>query len=313
MTRSPSDLARGRRRGFQPFVGPVFWGLTMSTDLIDPKTIRKFLTLLHSRAAAALSHERRPGVMQLVSVSPDDSGISTSAFAVGDVDSMLTAAITDARAGRNVYVETRTVRPGRPHERGRGKLESTIATFAFVIDHDADTGKAGHVNGDTTVVETSPGNNHEWLFLFRALSAGDAKPLGDRIRKGSGADHGSGTITQPFRIPGTPNYPNAKKVARGRVTVPTKLIRVSDRLWTLAEIEAAFSIDETQAAKTRPPRKAAGRLRTTPHSVKRRLSRKVNPETDRSAAFQSVVNAAVRAGMAPDDLETEMRKHPDGR
>ena len=45
-----------------------------------------------------------------------------------------------------------------------------------------------------------------------------------------------------------------QKVARGRVTVPTKLIRVSDRLWTPSEIEAAFSTDETQAAGTQPVR-----------------------------------------------------------
>ena len=33
---------------------------------------------------------------------------------------------------------------------------------------------------------------------------------------------------------------------------------------------------------------------------------------DRSAQFQSVVNAAVRAGMTLDQLEAEMRQHPDG-
>ncbi|MFY9770241.1 MAG: hypothetical protein WAK04_08410 [Xanthobacteraceae bacterium] len=232
------------------------------SDLINPDTARKFLELLHTRAAAALSHERRPGVLQLVSISPDDSGMSVSPFSVGDVDHMVAAAIIDARAGRNVFVETRSVRPGRPHERGRGKIESTIGTFAFVIDHDADTGKAGHINGDTTVVETSPGNHHEWLFLFRALSAGDAKPLGDMIRKASGADHDTGVITQPYRVPGLPCYPTAKKIARGRVTVPTKLIRVSDKLWTPTEIEGTFSTDGAQVAKVQPPRKPTGSLKS---------------------------------------------------
>jgi len=89
----------------------------MSADLVeDEPTVRKFVTLLHSRAAAALSHERRPGVVQLVSIAPDDSGMSVSPFEIGDVDQMVEAALVDARAGRNVYVETRTVRPGRPNE-----------------------------------------------------------------------------------------------------------------------------------------------------------------------------------------------------
>ncbi len=290
----------------------------MDTDLIDPATVRKFLGLLHERAAAALSHMRRPGVIQLVSIAPDDRGMSISPFAIGDVDSMLEAALVNTRCGKNVFVETRTVRPGRPKERGRGKIGSTVGTFAFVIDHDADTGRAGHINGDTTIVETSPGNSQEWLFLLRALNAGAAKPLGDRIRKSSGADHDSGVITQPFRVPGTVNYPTAKKTARGRVVVPTKLIRVSDRLWTPGEIEATFTTDKAQTADTQPRRNVRGALnggaphRSTPRRVRRKIAVKATPDMDRSAAFQSAVNTAVRAGMTPDQIEAEMRKHPDG-
>ena len=132
----------------------------MTVNLIDKSEIRKFLELLHSRAAAALSHVRRPGVLQLVSIDPDTEGLTTSAFNIGVVDAMVGAAVTDAKSGRNVYVEARSVRPGRPVERGRGKIESTIGCFALVIDRDADRGKAGYVNGDASaVVETSPGNS----------------------------------------------------------------------------------------------------------------------------------------------------------
>jgi hypothetical protein len=298
-------------------------------DLIEPDeaTVRKFLELLHARAAAALSHLRRPGVLQVVSISPDDRGMSFSPFAIGDVDSMLDAVLIDARSGRNTFIEPRSVRPGRPKERkqGRGKAEATIGLFAFVIDSDADKGQAGrvdHLNGDASaIVETSPGNRHIWLFLHRALSATDAKPLGDRIRKASGADHNTGTVTQPYRIPGTPNYPDAKKRERGRTVVTTKLIAVSDRLWVPSEIEATFPIDGTQAAKTKLIRKATGSLgrsATQPSNLRReaiakaKIGAKVNLQTDRSAAFQSAVNAAVRAGMSADEIETEMRKNPDG-
>jgi hypothetical protein len=83
-------------------------------DLIDEATARKFIQLLHSRADAALAHVPRPGVLQLVSIAPDDKGMSVSPFAVGAVDQMVKAALIDARAGRNVFIETRTVRPGRP-------------------------------------------------------------------------------------------------------------------------------------------------------------------------------------------------------
>jgi hypothetical protein len=290
-------------------------------NLIDEPTVRKFLGLLHTRAAAALSHVRRPGLLQLVSIAADVKGMSTSPFAIGDVDQMVEAAVTDARAGRNVFVETRTVRPGRPRERGRGKLESTIACFALVIDRDADKGRGGHVNGvDTVVVETSPGNCHEWLFLRRALDVDDAKPLGEKLRKAVGADYATGVVTQPYRVPGLPNYPDAKKRARGRIVVPARLISVSDKLWSPAEIEAAFSTSETQATRTQPRRKAAGALKRNGPArsprrkaiAKRKIAAKVDSQTDRSAAFHGAVCAGAAAGMTPDQVEVEMRKHPDG-
>jgi hypothetical protein len=93
------------------------------------------------------------------------------------------------------------------------------------------------------------------------------------------------------------------------------LIAISDRLWDPAEIETEFSTAKTQPEKAQPRRKAAGALKqnpSTPAAVKRRLARKASADMDRSAHFQSVVNAAVRAGMTPDQLEAEMRQYPDG-
>jgi hypothetical protein len=159
------------------------------------------------------------------------------------------------------------------------------------------------------------------LFLGRGLDAGDAKPLGEILRKTTGADHDTGVITQPYRIPGTPNFPDYRKRVRGRTVVPTKLIRVSDRLWTPSEIEATFSTGKTQVAEVQPSRKAAGALkqnglgRSTPRRkaiAKAKIAAKVKSRTDRSAAFHAAVCAAADAGMSPDQVETEMREHPDG-
>jgi hypothetical protein len=288
-------------------------------DLFDADASRKFLQWLNDGAAAALSHERRPGLLQLVTVSPD-GGISYSPFAIGDVDHQLEAVLIDAKAGRNTYVETRTVRPGRPKERkpGRGKADATIGLFAFVIDSDADKDRAGrvdHVDGDASaIIETSAGNRHVWLLMRRALNATDAKRLGDMIRKATGADHNTGTVTQPYRIPGTPNYPDAKKRKRGRVVCPTRLIAVSDRLWTPSEIETAFATDEpvkkvTGALKRKRPSRTTPRLVT---AVKRKLAAKVTANTDRSSAFQSAVHSAVRAGIPADEFEELARQCPDG-
>jgi hypothetical protein len=293
------------------------------SDLIDEATARKFIELIHTRAANALSHLRRPGHLQLISISPDDKGMTISAFAINDVASMFEAAVCDAKAGRNCFVELRTTRAGRPRERGRGRIESSVGIFGFGIDHDFDVGKAGHVNGsDTTVTETSPGNFQELIFLDRALDWETAKPLGDMIRAASHADHCSGVVTGCFRIPGLLNFPNLKKRQRGRVVVQAKLVRVSDRLWTPDEIRTAFATESksTPPAKRRLVCDGDGRAYWTDAPVTRRrravakkkIAAKVNSKTDRSAAFQSAVNAAARAGMSPDQIEAEMRDNPSG-
>jgi hypothetical protein len=186
----------------------------------------------------------------------------TQVFNVGDVQAMVEAAVIGAEAGYNVFIEARAVKPGRPIE--RGKANATTGVFAFVIDHDADKNRAGHINGNASaVVETSPGNHHEWIFLDRALNADAAKSIGDMIRKASGGDACSGVITQPFRLPGTPNFPDAKKIARGRIVVPTHLISITDKVWTPDELTAAFgqiTTKKSRAAKIQPRRKAAGAL-----------------------------------------------------
>jgi hypothetical protein len=97
----------------------------MSGNLIDASTIRKFLELQHAGAAAALAGVDNPGVLQLCSVLPDDRVMGGGVtFSIGDVDRMTEAALTAATAGRNVFVEARTVQPGNPGE--RGKFTSTV-------------------------------------------------------------------------------------------------------------------------------------------------------------------------------------------
>ena len=130
-------------------------------------------------------------------------------------------------------------------------------------------------------------------------------------------------VTGCYRLPGTPNFPDAKKQARGRISVPTQLLRVTDKVWSVDDLNAAFpsiANQKLKAAKAQPAEKPVGALngggpiRSTPPKstvVKLKVARKASPEMDRSAQFQST-STAVRAGMAPDDLETLMRQDPDG-
>jgi hypothetical protein len=195
--------------------------------------------------------------------------------------------------------------------------------FSFTIDRDSDKSRAGHtINGEATITtQTSPDNTHEWLFLERALSAAEAKPLGELIRKSVHADACSGNFVQPFRLPGLPNFPDQKKISRGRTTVATLLLRVTGTLWTPEKITAAFSSGGGQAPNTQPTRKLTqllkrnGPTRSTPQlvaAVKRKLARNAAADTDRSSTFQSAVHGAVRAGITADQFEELARRYPNG-
>jgi hypothetical protein len=89
-----------------------------TADLIDPVTVHKFITLIHKRAAAAIAGvtNARPSVLHLCSAAPSDTRFYTSAFNIGDTEQMIEAALINAAAGKNVFVEGRLVRPGRPTE-----------------------------------------------------------------------------------------------------------------------------------------------------------------------------------------------------
>jgi Protein of unknown function (DUF3631)/RepB DNA-primase N-terminal domain len=279
------------------------------SDLIDADTVREFCTLLHARAAAALAGVDDPtAIIQLCHMLPDGARMLSAGFRVGDAEHMAQAAIDYASAGYNVYVEGRTVRPGCGR---RGTAAETRGVFGLVVERDADTGKAGRpLPGEpSAVVETSPGNCHEWLFLRHALTAAEGKRVGDALRAATGADSGTGVVTQPFRLPGTPNYPNAKKRARGRVVVPTRIARVTDKVWAHTELLATFP-PAPPSPPAPPPAAKPGKRTST--RVATKAARKATARMDRSAHFQSTVAAAVSSGLTPDELEVQLRAHPEG-
>jgi hypothetical protein len=71
------------------------------------------------------------------------------------------------------------------------------------------------------IVQTSQDNFQYWFFLQRALSPKRAQQLGEGLRRVTGGDSDSGSVCQPYRVPGTTNFPNRMKLARGRVITPT--------------------------------------------------------------------------------------------
>jgi hypothetical protein len=284
-----------------------------ASDLIDPAAVHKFIALVHERAAAAIAGMgdlRRP-VLHLCSAAADDTRFFHSAYNIGDIEHMAANALIDSEAGKNVFIEPRLVRPGRPVE--RGGLNATLAVFASVADSDSDTGKPFAATiPPSVVVETSPpANQHSWYFLTRAIGADDAQQLG-KLMRNAGGDHCSGNPVQPFRCCGTPNFPNRKKIERGRTVVPTRLLSITDRTYTADELRVHFSV-----AVPAPPTKQTPEPVMAVHSraYSRGMAKAVlaaEPGADRSAQFMSAANHAVRGGLTADEFEALARQHLPG-
>jgi hypothetical protein len=275
---------------------------------VNTVTVREFLYTIATQATAALAGIDKPGLLQLSRLHPSSETIVPSRFVLADVELMVAAAITDCEAGHNVYLEGRTVREGlRGAE--RGKLSDTVAVFALVVDSDADKGMGWNPTVRVSMtVETSPGNFQFWFFLREAIDAELADKLGKRIRAAINSDHDTGNPTQPYRVAGTVNYPSPKKIARGRVTVPTRLAEFDPEvLWTPEDIEQAFPLPEQ-------PKTDAG---TTADKADipddtMRVIREGVEDGARSNAFWNVIVALKRLGWTVDDILDLLEQYPEG-
>ena len=213
--------------------------------IIDLAEVRRFVALIHEHvgqlAKRVITHDKiDPGRLQLVVINPDTGECKHGDFAIGDVESSYNAAVHYANAGWNVYIETRTVKNRK--RKGRGGANDTVFCFALVVDLDRDKARTGQLNiTPSLIVESSPGNDHRWLFFDRPWPPDCASKLGIRMRAAVGdVDACSGCITTPFRVTGTPNYPNAKKRARGRRISSTLILSHTDKHWAPDELSAAF-------------------------------------------------------------------------
>lgn len=151
----------------------------------------------------------------------DKMGGVISHHAVGDVNGMVDAVMAHAATPHaNAYICPNLMRPTL--ERGKkGGEADVVAVLALVADMDEDTGNAGTMPIEPNyVVESSPGNFQCFVLLDTPLSVADAKPLARSLKVGAGADHCTVDVAHVWRVPGTLNWPNAKKLARGRPADP---------------------------------------------------------------------------------------------
>jgi hypothetical protein len=288
----------------------------MSTH-IDEAVVRQFIEIISEHVKVAINGAGPPGVLQICRISPIDESVVPSRLLLDDVEHMVKTAIGDAAAGHNVYIDARTVQAGLRGNQ-RGTLADTAWVFGLVADGDADKGKGGSITvRPSLVIETSPGNFHNWYLFTRAIPADQAKIIGDAIRAGTGTDQDTGVITQCYRVAGTPNYPSAAKQARGRITVePTRIFEQTGRLWDPDELLEAFQPATAASATTAaaPPSGPADEATLPDDLLKDIRDGGVGKKNDksRSALFQSVISQLRRRNWSIEAIMELLERYPNG-
>jgi hypothetical protein len=180
----------------------------------DEAAIRSHVALLHERATGV------NGVLVVFVAFANGAGPVTH-HCVGEVDGMVASIMAHATTpNANVYVGLHLMRRDLPRGE-RGKRADIVAMLGLVADLDADKGKAGALPREPSyVVETSPGN-FQPVFIFSSPVAPDeAAPLAAALRRATDSDAGTSDVVHVWRIPGTLNWPNGAKIARGRSRAP---------------------------------------------------------------------------------------------
>jgi hypothetical protein len=281
------------------------------TAAVYASTVREFLQIISDQAKAATAGLERPGLLQMSRLHPASEQLVPSRYVIGDVKHMVEAAVADSEAGHNVYIEGRTVREDL-RGNGRGRLEDTRAVFAIIVDSDADKDMGWQPSVPPSMtVETSPGNFQYWFFLREAVSAEAGKALGERIRTATRTDHDTGNVVQPYRVAGTVNYPSAKKIERGRVTVPTQLVEFDPE--QLPELEQAFPPPEaSEAGAAQGGGLGDGDLAGVPADTLAVIRDGPRQGDDRSHVFWNVIVALKRADWSVDGIAGLLEQYPDG-
>jgi hypothetical protein len=278
----------------------------------DSRAVREFVATITAQAQTATEDMADPGVLQMVLVHPrDDDVTSIYRYELDDaelIERMTLEAVSASEAGHNVYVEGRTVRRGLSGKQ-RGGYADTAAVFALVIDSDHDKNAAWAPTVPMSLtVETSAGNAHYWLFLDKAVDADTGKRLGEQIRAATSADADTGNVCQPFRLAGTTNFPNKKKLERGRIVTWTRAVEFDpERLWNAEQIEQAFP-----RVQPRPSQGGGGgsERKDIPADTMRVIRDGV--ANGRSNAFFNVVLVLKRRGFEVTDVIDLLEQHPEG-
>lgn len=123
---------------------------------------------------------------------------------------------------RNIYMPL-AVMSERLHKGQKGTIQDAVSVFGVCADFDdenaSDYMKRLPMEPDY-VLETSSGR-YQAVFLFKEpVSPDKAIPVAEMLKNYANCDHGTKDISHVWRVAGTLNWPNKKKINEGRSRQP---------------------------------------------------------------------------------------------
>ena len=185
----------------------------------------------------------------------------TAHFKLNDVDAIAEAARGTSRHS-NVYFFPGVMKRGLD-EYQRGTEDDIAAVTGLVLEGDDDNGKPLYLPPEmpaaTYIVETSrdrknatSNQQHHWLFNEPVLVEEAKKLRGLAARVCGGDRNVNKDVVHIFRLPGTWNHPDAKKIGRGRSKEPQEVTLIGGNfkpisfkklMATLEAVAEAMGID----------------------------------------------------------------------
>jgi predicted P-loop ATPase len=294
------------------------------TEPLDRGAVEQHLSLLHDLARASGADGKL--VLFAVGENPQ-TGRKVKPlvqhFAIGDVSKMADAAAEYAQQVHvNIYAPWAVFR--NDLERGaKGDEQHVVATLALVADLDNDKRELSLTALPVEapyVIESSSGNFQPVFPFSRALANGEAKALAVSLSDFIGGDAGTKDLSHVWRVPGTLNWPNKKKLQRGRSPEPQPVRVAKPFTGTLvdpATLQAAL-------APGKPNGKAKGKAKGTGNEALDRLLKLCGAELtallravpaaneDRSATAFRIMRKLIRKDFSDAEIKMLIEAYPQG-
>jgi hypothetical protein len=312
---------------------------------IDPAQIRGHVEILHTLAAPLVGTGKL--VVACFAEDPDQQDPKTGKpgrplppyikhLEIGDADENIRVLSRTTQAQHyNAYMSLAVVREDIGRGR-KGEERDVEGVLGFVADFDDAAAKnwQGRLPiSPSYVLETSAGRFQAFYLLDEPAPLDLAKPIAERLKNFANCDYGTGDCSHVWRVAGTLNWPNARKIAAGRSQEP-QLVRIV-KLWDgsripCAALAAALAGSEPalcrQKARPSDSTELAERSKATEISAAQasleRIMRSLPAQLrtritethcgDRSRALFFVINSLIERGLDDGTIARILSARPNG-